>query len=190
MDALRAQNKLLQAAYQAMKDSAAGNDEVAAVRAQVATLAASALPTELASVTTALDAKLATFGGATGRGGRGGGGGGGGGRGGGGGAPGGVVSFTALNGQFNGLVALQQNGIDMAPNKSQIDTWESHCKDYSATVAAWKQMQKVDLVSFNDQLTKGGKTPLTIKPTALTAPASCAFAPPAAPAAGRGGGGR
>ena len=78
MNALRAQNALVLLAYQAMKNAAAGNDEVAAVRAQVAAQASAALPADLASATTALDAKLATFGGATGRGGRGGGGGGGG----------------------------------------------------------------------------------------------------------------
>ena len=86
MAALRAQQKLTLAAYQGMKDSAAGNDEVAAVRAAGGRarwrLAAAGRGTAAA---TALDAKLGTFGGATGRGGRGGGGGGGG-RGGGGGA--------------------------------------------------------------------------------------------------------
>ncbi len=187
MNALRAQNKLVLSAYQGMKDAAAGNDEVAAVRAQVATLAASALPADLASAATALDAKLATFGGATGRGGRGGGGGGGGGRGGGGAAPGGVTSFTALNAAFNTVVALNHNGIDMAPTKSQINTWEADCKNYGATVTAWKQMQGVDLVSFNDQLTKAGKPGLKVSPTALTVPPSCTFVPPAPAAAGRGG---
>ena len=84
-----------------------------------------------------------------------------------------------------------QNGIDMAPNKSQIDTWESHCKDYSADRRGLEADAEVDLVSFNDQLTKASKTPLTIKPTALTVPASCAFAPASgAGRGGRGGGGR
>jgi photosystem II stability/assembly factor-like uncharacterized protein len=182
MNALRAQHALIQNAYEAMRSAAAGNDEVAAVRAQVAALASAALPPDLATAATALDAKLATFGGATGRGGRGGGGGGGGGRGGGAGGPAAMKSFTALNGSFNNIVALQQNGIDMAPPKSQIDTWQSDCKDYTATVVAWKQMQGVDLVSFNDQLTKAGKPPIKITPTALTAPASCAYVAPAAPA--------
>jgi hypothetical protein len=186
MNALRAQNALVLLAYQGMKNAAAGNDEVAAVRAQVAAQASAALPAELATAATALDAKLATFGGATGRGGRGGGGGGGGGGRGGGAAPGAVTSFTSLNGTFNALVELNHNGLDMAPTKAQIDTWESDCKEYGKTVAAWKQMQSVDLASFNDQLTKAGKTPLTITPTKLTAPASCTFVPPAA-AAGRGG---
>ncbi len=130
MSALRAQQKLALAAYQGMKDSAAGNDEVAAVRAAVAALAGGALPPDVAAAATALDAKLGTFGGATGRGGRGGGGGGGGGRGGGGGAAGTVTSFTAINGTFNTILApLAQNGIDMPPSKAGIDTWESACKE-------------------------------------------------------------
>ena len=191
MNALRSQHKLIMGAYQAMKDAAAGNDEVAAVRAQVAALASAALAADVASATTALDAKLATFGGATGgRGGRGGGGAGGGGRGGGAGAAGGVMSFTALNAAFNTLVSLNHNGLDMAPTKSQIDTWEADCKNYSATVVAWKAMLGVDLVSFNNQLTKNGTAALKIPATALTVPASCAFMAPgaAAPATtGRGG---
>jgi len=98
-----------------------------------------------------------------------------------------VTSFTTLNGSFNQLVALTQNGIDMAPTKAEIDTWQTHCKDYSATVVAWKQMQSVDLVSFNDQLTKAGKTAIKITPTKLTVPASCTYVPPAPAGAGRGG---
>jgi photosystem II stability/assembly factor-like uncharacterized protein len=188
MTALRAQNKLILAAYQAMKDSAAGNDEVSAVRGQVAALAAAALPPDLAAAATALDAKLATFGGAGGRGGRAGGGGGGGGRGGGAGP--GVTSFTALNGSFNLLVELNHNGLDMAPTKAQVDTWEADCKNYNATVVAWRAMLGLDLVSINDQLTKAGKTPIKITPSAVNVVPSCTFAPPrATPAAtgGRGG---
>jgi photosystem II stability/assembly factor-like uncharacterized protein len=188
MNALRAQNKLIMSAYQGMKDADAGNSEVAAVRAQVAALAAGALPPDVATAVTALDAKLATFGGATGRGGRGGGGGGGGGgRGGGGAAPGGVTSFTALNGTFNSIVALMQNGMDMAPTKAQIDTWEATCRNYGETVAAWKAMQGVDVVAFNSVLTRNNQQALKITPTALTAPASCTYTPPAPVTAGRGG---
>jgi photosystem II stability/assembly factor-like uncharacterized protein len=185
MAALRTQHKLMMAAYQGMKDSYSGNDEVAAVRAQVAALAP---PPDVATAVTALDAKLATFGGATGRGGRGGGGAGRGGRGGA--APGSVTSFISVNGTFNTLVALTQNGMDIAPSKAQIDTWESGCKEYTATVTAWKAMQTLDLVSFNSLLTKNNLTPLHITPTALTVPASCTFTPPAAAAAPAGRGGR
>jgi hypothetical protein len=192
MSALRAQQKLAMAAAQGMKDSYAGNEEVTAMRAQLAAIAAGSLPPDVAAAATALDAKLATFGGATGRGGRGGGGGGagaGGGRGGGaGGAPGGVTSFSAINGTFNTVLApLTQNGIDMPPSKSQIDTWESGCKELSATASAWKTMLGVDLVGFNSLLTKNTLTPLKITPTSQTAPATCTFATPTPTATGRGG---
>jgi len=188
MSALRTQHKLAMASQQGMKDAYAGNDEVAAVRAELAAVAGGALPPDVAAAATALDAKLATFGGATGRGGRGGGGGGGGGRGGGGGA-GGVTSFTAINGTFNTVLApLAQNGIDMPPSKAEVDTWESNCKAFTATVAAWKAMLGVDLVSFNSLLTKNNLTPLKITPTALKAPASCTFVPPGAPAPAKTGG--
>ncbi len=188
MSALRSQNRLMMGAYQGMKDADAGNSEVAAVRAQVAALASANLPPDVATAATAFDAKLATFGGATGRGGRGGGGGGGGGRGGrGGGAPGSVSSFTALNGTFNGLIGIMQNGLDMAPTKAQVDTWEAGCKDFSATVTAWKQTKTIDVTAFNAVLTKAGQKPLTVAPSALTVPASCTFTPAAAAGAGRGG---
>ena len=192
MSALRAQNKLMQSAYQGMKDADAGNSEVAAVRAQVAAIAAGNLPPDLAAAVTAFDAKLATFGGATGRGGRGGGGGGGGGGGRGGGpAPGAVVSFTTLNGTFNTLVALMQNGLDMAPTKAQIDTLEADCKQFGATVTAWKTAQTLDVATFNALLTKSGQKPLNVTPTALKVPASCTFVTSAAPATAAGGrGGR
>src|SRR5207247_7919848 len=125
MSALRSQNKLVMSAYQGMKDADAGNSEVAAVRSQVAAFATAALPPDVAMAVTALDAKLATFGGATGRGGRGGGGGGGGGRGGGPSVPGSVTSFTSLNGTFNTVLApLAQNGMDMPPSKPTTDTGE------------------------------------------------------------------
>jgi hypothetical protein len=180
MTGLRAQQKLILSAYQGMKDSYAGNDEVAAVRAQVAALAAGTMPTDVAKAATDLDIKLGTFGGATGRGGRAGGGGGGGRGGRGGGAPGSVTAFNTLNGSFNTLVGLTQNGFDMAPTKAQIDTWEAGCKEYSATVVAWKAMQAVDLVAFNALLTKNNLPPLHLTPTALTAPSSCTFTPPVA----------
>src|SRR5438067_1250617 len=76
MSALRAQNKLAMAAVQSMKDSYAANEEVAAVRAQLAAIMKGSLPSEVATAATALDAKLPTIGGARapGRGGGGGGG--------------------------------------------------------------------------------------------------------------------
>ena len=155
---------------------------MAATRAQVSALIQGQLPTDVAAEAKALDTKLATFGGAvTGRGGRGGGGGGGfGGRGGGGApAPGAVTSFIALNGSFNTMVSMMQVGLDMAPTKAQIDTWESDCKNYNTTVTAWKTMLSQDVVAFNALLSKNHLQPLTVTPTKLSAP-SCTFTLPAA----------
>jgi len=183
MSALRAQNKLAMAAWQGMKDSYAANQEVAAMRAELAALPRSSLPSDVATATTALDAKLATIGGARPAG-RGGGGGGGFGapvR-----APGSLLAFSPVNALFYTVLApLAQNGIDMPPTRAEVNTWESGCKEFTATVSAWKTMLDVDLVAFNSLLTKNNLTPLKITPTALAAPASCTFVWPAA-TAGRG----
>ena len=183
MSALRAQNKLAMAAVQGMKDSYAANEEVAAVRAQLAAIARGSLPPDVATAVTALEAKLSTFGGATVRGGRGGGGGGGGRPAGG--APGSVTPFNAINATFSTVLApLAQNGIDIPPSRAQVDTWESGCKGFTATLNAWKTMLGVDLVGFNNLLTKNNLTPLKITPTALAVPASCTFVWPTAKAGG------
>jgi photosystem II stability/assembly factor-like uncharacterized protein len=182
MSGLRAQNKLAMAAWQAMKDSYAANEEVAAVRAQLAAIARGSLPPDVATAATALNAKLATIGGARapGRGGGGGGGFGGPAR-----IPGSVLTFTAINALFNTVLApLAQNGIDMPPTRAEVDTWESGCKEFTATVNSWKTVLGVDLVEFNSLLTKNNLTPLKITPTALVAPASCAFVWPTAKARG------
>jgi photosystem II stability/assembly factor-like uncharacterized protein len=174
MSGLRAQNKLTMAAVQEMKDSYAANQEVAAVRAQLAAIARGSLPADVATAATALDTKLATIGGAPppGRGGGGGGGfGGAPAR-----APGSVLTFRLINGIFTTVIApLSQNGIDMRPTKAEVDTWENGCKEFSATMNAWKTMLSVDLVAFNSLLTKNNLTPLRITPTAMAAPASCTF---------------
>jgi hypothetical protein len=172
MSALRAQMKLATAAVQGMKDSYTANEEVAAVRAQLATLMKGSLP-EVASAATALDTKLATLGGAppAGRGFGGGGGFGGPAR-----LPGSVLTFRALNGLFNTVLGpLTQNGIDMGPTKGEIDTWESGCKELTATESAWKTMLGADLVAFNALLTKNNLTPLKITPATIQVPASCKF---------------
>jgi hypothetical protein len=179
ISALRAQNKLAMAAVQSMKDSYAANEEVAAVRAQLAAIMKGTLPPEVATAATALDAKLATIGGAppAGRGG----GGGGGGFGAPARVPGSVLTFRSINGIFNTVLGpLTQNGIDMAPTKAEVDTWESGCKGFTATVNAWKTMLGVELVGFNSLLTKNNLTPLKITPTTLAVPASCTFVWPTA----------
>ena len=168
--ALTSQHKLTQLAYQGMKDTYSGNDEVAAARAQIASL--TQLPADVAAQAKDLDTKLATFGGAVeGRGGRGGGGFGGG-RGGG--APGAMQSFIALNGSFNTMVSMMQVGLDMAPTGAQIDTWASDCKSYNTTVTAWKKLQSEELAAFNALLTKSNLKAVTVTPTKLTL-AVCAF---------------
>ena len=173
MSALRAQNKLAMAAWQGMKDSYAANEEVAALRAQLAAIMKSSLPPEVATAATALDTKLATMGGAppAGRGGFGGGGFGAPAR-----VPGSILTFRSINGIFNTVLApLSQNGIDMAPTKAEVDTWETGCKEFTATASAWKTMLGMDIVTFNGLLTKNNLTPLKITPTAVAAPASCTF---------------
>jgi len=184
MSALRTQNKLAMAAWQSMKDSFAANEEVAAVRTQLAAIVRGSLPPDVATAATALDAKLATLGAAGGRGSRGGG------LGGGFGAaparvPGSVLTFYSINGTFNSVLApLAQNGIDMPPSKAQIDTWESGCKEFTSTLNAWKTMWTADLMTFNGLLTKNNQTPLKITPAPLVAPASCTFVWPKGTAGG------
>jgi photosystem II stability/assembly factor-like uncharacterized protein len=174
--ALRGQEKLAMAAVQGMKASYAANDEVAAIRVQLAALRRGSLPPEVATAATALDTKLTTFGGPQRAGG---------GRGGGFGGPvrlpGSLLSFIAINNLYNTVLGpLTQNGIDMGPTKAQIDTWESGCKEFTATGNAWKTMLDVDLVAFNSLLTKNNLTPLRITPTVFTPPPSCTFVWPAA----------
>jgi hypothetical protein len=176
MAALRAQDKLAMAAVQGLKDSYAANSEVAAVRAQLAAIPRGSLPTDVATAATALDTKLATFGGAQ-RGGRGPGGGGGFGapaR-----VPGSLLSFIAINGVFNTVLGpLSQNGIDMAPTKAAVNTLESACSEFTATANGWKKMFDADLIDFNTLLSKNNLTPLKLTQTAVAVPTSCTFVSP------------
>jgi hypothetical protein len=57
MSSLRLQNKLALAAVEGMKDSYTANEEVSAVRAQLAKLKSSSLPADVATAATALDTK-------------------------------------------------------------------------------------------------------------------------------------
>ncbi len=179
MGALGAQHALTELAFRGATDTYSANDEVTAVRNALAALRRGKLPEDVAAKAAALDTALGAFGGAAGgRGGRGGGGFGAGGRGGGPAAPGAVTSFVALNGTFNSLVSLMQVGLDMGPTQAQIDTWESGCKSYNATVAAWKKAQAADVADFNALLVKNGLPAMTVTPTTLT-PLTCRVAPPA-----------
>jgi hypothetical protein len=183
LSALKSQHRLTQLAYQGMKDSFTGNEEVAAARARIAALMQSQTA-DVAAKAKELDTKLATFGGAVeGRGGRGGGGGGfGGGRGGA--APGAMQSFIALNNGFNTMVSAMQVGLDMPPTKAQINTWESDCRSYNTTVTAWKKLQSEDLTALNALLTTNALPLVPVTPTKLTT-VVCGFAPPTAPAGRR-----
>jgi photosystem II stability/assembly factor-like uncharacterized protein len=175
--ALKSQHNLTQLAYQAMKDTYAANEEVAAVRAQVTPLMTSS-NADTAAKAKELDTKLATFGGAVQGGGRGGGGGFGGGRGGA--ATPGAMSFMQLNNSFGTMVSMMQVGLDMAPTGAQINTWESNCKNYNTTVAAWKKAQSDELAAFNTVLTTNKLPPVAVGPSKV-ATAVCGFAslPPA-----------
>jgi len=174
MSALRAQDKLAMAAVQGMRDSFAANSEVAAVRAQLSSIPRTSLPAEVATAVTALDAKLATFGGPQRGGGRGFGGGGG--FGGPARVPGSLLTFIAVNNLYNTVLGpLTQNGIDMAPTKAAVDTLESACSELTATENGWKKMLDTELVEFNSLLAKNNLPPLNLTPTAVVLPASCTF---------------
>jgi len=166
--ALRGQTKLALEAWDGMKNSFDANDEVTAVRAQLAKITAGSPPAEVAAAAAVLSTKLATFGGPVQ-----------GGRGGFGGAPrvpGSILSFTAINNTFYTVLGpLSQNGIDMPPTKAMINTWESGCREYTGTADAWKTMLSTDLVEFNRLLTKNNLSPLNLAPTTMALPATCTF---------------
>jgi hypothetical protein len=175
MNDLRSQSRLALAAWSGMTDSYNANGEVAAIRAQLATLMKGSAPADVQAAATALDTKLAGFGSADGRGpGRGGFGGGFGGgpaR-----APGSVLPFYSINNiYYTVLGPLSQNGIDMPPTQAQIDTWESACTEFTGTATAWKATLDIDVAQFNSLLAKNNLPALKVTPTAVVAPASCKF---------------
>jgi photosystem II stability/assembly factor-like uncharacterized protein len=168
---LRAQNKLAMASWQGMKDSYDANEEVTAVRDQLATIMKGTPPPDVATAAKDLDTKLATIGGRRAGGGFGGGGFGGPAR-----APGSILTFLTENGTFYTVLGpLSQNGIDMPATGAMIHTWESGCKEFTATASAWKAALGTDLVTFNGLLTKNNLQPLTIPATAVKVPSSCSF---------------
>jgi photosystem II stability/assembly factor-like uncharacterized protein len=170
MTALRAQDRVAMAAVQGMRDTYAANEEVAAVRDQLATLMKGTLPPDVASAAKDLDTKLATIGGMRRQAGFGFGGGPA--R-----VPGSILTFFAESGTFYTVLGpLSQNGIDMAPTGAMVHTWESGCREFTATAAAWKAVLTADLPAFNALLTKNGIAPLTLAPTSVTTPVSCTFA--------------
>jgi photosystem II stability/assembly factor-like uncharacterized protein len=167
MAALRAQNELTLLAYHGMQQSYEGHHEVDAVKAQLASLMQGSLPADVASQAKALDASLTKIGGvmpAVGRdffrrsap------------------APNELHSFLALNNDYNTMVSMMQVGFDMAPTPAQIATWESDCRNYTRTVAAWKAIEKQQVADFNALLAKSHLQELNIAPTNLADP-SCSF---------------
>ncbi|MFZ0639993.1 MAG: hypothetical protein WA020_05140 [Candidatus Acidiferrales bacterium] len=164
---LRAQNQLTLLAYHGMKQSYDGHDEVNAVKAQLASVMQGNLPGDVASQAKTLDASLTKIGGVMPTGGRGpfgrpap--------------APNELQSFVTLNDNYNTMVSMMQVGLDMAPTPTQISTWESDCRNYNRTVAAWRAMQTQDIAGFNAVLAKNHLQELNIAPTKLT-DSSCSF---------------
>jgi hypothetical protein len=87
-----------------------------------------------------------------------------------------VLPFYSINSLYYTVLGpLSQNGIDMPPTTAMIHTWESSCKEFTATTAAWKVMLSTELVDFNSLLTRNNLQPLKIVPTAVTAPPACKF---------------
>ena len=166
MAELHAQNELTILAYHGMQQSYEGNYEIVAVKAQLASLMQSNLPSGVASQAKTLDANLTKIGGVmptagsffrrpapT---------------------PNELRSFLMLNDDYNTMVSMMQVGLDMAPTPTQIDTWESDCSNYNRTLSAWRTMQKQDISDFNAVLAKNHLQELNVAPTKLT-DASCAF---------------
>jgi hypothetical protein len=166
MAALRAQNQLTLLAYHGMQQSYDGKQEVDAINAQLASLMKSNLPGDVASQAKTLAASLTKIGGVM--------------------PPPGsffrrptpkpdeLHSFLTLNDDYNTMVSMMQVGLDMAPTPTQIATWESDCRNYNRTMAAWKAMQKQDIADFNAILAKDHLQELNVAPTKLADP-SCSF---------------
>ncbi|TAN22607.1 MAG: hypothetical protein EPN33_06605 [Acidobacteria bacterium] len=169
MAALRAQMKLTLNAYHAMTGSYDGHAAAAAAEAQVTALTQQAnLPSAVASQAKDVQTQLQAIAGkvetgfffrrgpAP--------------------KPGALRSFVDANNGFNTLVSMMQVGLDMAPTPAQIATWESDCRNYDRTVAAWNTMRAKTLVAFNRTLSQNHLQPITISPNSIADP-SCSFKP-------------
>ncbi|MGH9486680.1 MAG: WD40/YVTN/BNR-like repeat-containing protein [Terriglobales bacterium] len=167
MAELRAQNELNLVAYHGMQGSYRGHTEAAAAQAQLTALEGGSLPTVVAAQAKGIEAKLAALGGTVRRGGgfffrRGAA------------QPGQMQSFVEENNSFGDLVGLMVVGLDMAPTPAQIATWESDCRNYERTVAAWNEMQTKTLAAFNHLLSQNHLQTLTLSPGRLSDP-SCSL---------------
>ena len=180
MAALRSQYRITLLSWHAMQDSFEGYTEVQAVETQLAKLLHGKLPPDVAAQAKTLDSSLRKIGG---------------------GAPGPMTieamirrmmagpslneskSFAQENNDGNAMVSMMQVGLDMAPTPTRIATWESDCKSYNRTVAAWKAAQP-QIADFNTLLRKNQLQPLTLTPVRVT-DAVCSIAPQAARKAGK-----
>jgi hypothetical protein len=76
------------------------------------------------------------------------------------------------------LGPLSQNGIDMNPTPAEIHTWESGCREFTGTAAAWQDVVKSELPAMNNLLAKNNLPQLRYNASAVATPANCTFAPP------------
>ena len=172
MAKLRRQNRLTMLSYHGMEQTWKAHAEVAAVRHQVEKLMKQKLPPDVAAQAKKLDASLKAIGGAK---------------------PGpttieamirrmmagpnkkALKSFVDENNEYNTMVSMMQVGMDMAPTPTQVATWESDCRNYNHTVAAWKAAQQ-PITAFNSLLTTNHLHTLTLTSTNLPDD-SCNFPP-------------
>jgi len=165
---LRSQNKLTLLSYHGMKQSYDGHAEVEAVAGQLSKLMQGKLSPEVDTQAKKLEATLKKIGGEPPSphafllsllGGPP--------------KPSALKSFFELNDDYNTMVSMMQVGLDMAPTPTQIATWESDCRNYNHTVAAWKDAHQ-QIADFNALLSRNQLHELTLVPTRLTDD-SCRF---------------
>jgi photosystem II stability/assembly factor-like uncharacterized protein len=174
---LRAQHGLQMKLYAGSEEAWDGYQQVAAMRAAVATISRSKPEAEVTAAASAFDARLTAIGGTAG-GGRGRGGPGG--AGGGGGTRGGTPpppNFVGLNGSLIRQLDTLDFG-DMAPNEPMTRAWAAGCADLKSTVARWRELNGKDLAAFNAILVKNSLSPVAAASPALAQPV-CATAAPA-----------
>ena len=166
MAALAAQNQLTMLAYRGMQQSYQAHDEVTAVETQLTSLMRASLPGDVATQAKDLQANLTKIAGVvqTGFGGFG--------------RqqppdPNAMRSFVMLNDDYNTLVSMMQVGLDMAPTRTQVASWESDCNHYNQTVAAWSAAKK-QIGDFNAVLAKNHLQELNV-PSGKVSDPPCTF---------------
>jgi len=170
---LKAQHDLQMKLTSGVSEASDGYQQVAAMREAVAAILRKNPPAAVADAAKAFDAKLATAGGTTG-GGR---------RGGGGGFPGAAggppppPTFVGVNASLLRQLDTLDFG-DMAPNEPSNAIYVVGCTELKKTVANWAAINKQDLGTFNDVLTKNGLGPIAAASPALPEPACAAPQPP------------